>query len=75
MKNKDLHQVLQKLDELDRKVDDLRTQDIPELKTAVNGFRVEIDTLKTSQTWSTRLYTVIGGAIAVAIAKFTGGSN
>lgn len=73
MKPTELHQqILKKLDDLDKKVDDVRTKDVPELKTAVSGFRTELETMKKSQTWSTRLYTVLGGAIAVAISKFTG---
>lgn len=61
---------------------DLRT-DVRETRTGVGELKTDLATFKatTSQTikditekqkWSTRLYTVVGGAIAVAISKFMG---
>lgn len=66
--------LLSELQELKKDVKDVRTIDIPALKTDVAGFHEKIETLKNQQKWSTRLYTILGGAIAVAITKFTGHS-
>lgn len=76
MKPNEFHQiVLDELRNVNAKLDDVRTKDIPAVKESVAGFRAELDTLKKSQTWSTRLYTIIGGAIAVLVAKYTGTHN
>lgn len=73
MKRDEFHEaILNRFDTLDRKLDDVRTKDIPGLQTAVAGFHEKIEMLKNQQKWSTRIYTVLGGAIAVAITKFTG---
>jgi hypothetical protein len=73
MKRADFEQlILSELKDLKNEMRDVRTVDIPDLKTTVGTFRKEIDALETSQKWSTRLYTIIGGAITVAIAKFPG---
>lgn len=55
--------------------DQRQTRDVVSgLKTDLATFKVgtnnSIEDLKTKQKWSTRLYTVVGGAIAVAISKF-----
>lgn len=73
MKREEFHElILSELKDLKNEVREVRQTDIPNLNTAVAGFRTEMETLKKNQTWSTRLYTIIGGAIAVAITKFTG---
>ena len=75
MKRNEFDQLMDRLDDIAGKLDEVRTRSIPHLDNAVSGFRTEIDALKKSQTWSTRIYTLAGGAIAVLISKFTGGSN
>lgn len=72
MKRNEFELILNELKALRDDMMHVRTKDIPTLNTAVTGFRAEIETLKKNQTWSTRLYTIIGGAITVAIVKFTG---
>lgn len=64
--------LLTELRDLKNEVKEVRQTDIPTLRTEVAGFHEKIETLKKSQAWSTRLYTVLGGALAVAISKFTG---
>lgn len=73
MKRDEFHQlILNELQDVKREIKEVRVSDIPAIQISVAGFRKEIDNLKTSQKWSTRLYTVLGGAIAVAVSKFTG---
>lgn len=72
MKRNEFELILNELKGLRDDMTQVRTKDIPAINTAVAGFRTEIETLKKNQTWSTRLYTIIGGAITVAIVKFTG---
>lgn len=64
--------LLSELSDLKRDVKDVRTQDIPALQRDIAGFHGNLKTLKDQQKWSTRFYTIIGGVIAVAIARFTG---
>lgn len=64
--------VISELQDIKNDMKQVRTVDIPGLKSDVSGFHEKIRSLEKSQAWSTRLYTVIGGAIAVAVAKFTG---
>lgn len=77
MKNNDLHQeILKQLGEVRTSLDAVRTQDIPSLKTDLAVFKKSTTTaiteLENKTKWSTKLYTIIGGAITVAIVKFTG---
>lgn len=64
--------ILQELKDLKKEVGDVRITDIPNLRTDIAGFHTKIKTLENQQKWSTRLYTILGGAIAVTISKFTG---
>lgn len=64
--------ILSELKELKGEMNAVRTTDIPNIRTDVAGFHTAINTLKDQQKWSTRLYTILGGAIAVLISKFTG---
>lgn len=73
MKRDDFNELLlSELRDLKNEVKEVRQTDIPGLRTEVAGFHEKIETLKRQQAWSTRLYTILGGAIAVAITKFTG---
>lgn len=63
--------ILAELKDLKEEVQQVRITDIPKIRVDISGFQTKLKTLETQQTWSTRLYTVLGGAIAVAIAKFT----
>jgi len=53
-------------------IKEVRVTDIPAIKIEIKGFHGKLKTLEKQQKWSTRLYTVLGGAIAVVVAKFTG---
>lgn len=64
--------LLKNLEDLKNDVRDVRTKDIPQLQSDIAGFHTKLKTLKHQQDWSTRLYTLLGGAIAVMISKFTG---
>lgn len=64
--------ILSELKDLKDEVKQVRVTDLPDLQKSVAGFHSKIETLETQQKWSTRLYTILGGAIAVAITKFTG---
>ncbi len=64
--------LMSELAEMKKDIKDVRVTDIPMLKTEIAGFHEKMGSLKKQQAWSTRLYTILGGAIAVAIAKFTG---
>lgn len=75
MKPKDVDMIMSE-------IRDLRT-DVRDTRDGVGALRTDLATFKatTSQTikditekqkWSTRIYTVIGGAVAVAISKFMG---
>ncbi len=64
--------ILTELKDLKQDIKDVRQTDIPAIKEDIKGFHGKIKSLEKQQTWSTRIYTVLGGAIAVAIAKYTG---
>lgn len=66
--------ILNELKDLKKEVNEVRTKDIPSVQASVAGFNTKLKMLEKQQMWSTRLYTILGGAIAVAIAKFTGHS-
>lgn len=66
--------ILQELRDVKSSLNEVRTKDIPEMKSTIAGFHENIKALKKSQSRATQIYTVLGGAIAVAIAKFTGHS-
>jgi len=63
--------VLSELKELKQDVKDVRLTDIPGIREDIAGFHEKIKTLENQQKWSTRLYTLVGGIVAVGIAKFT----
>lgn len=64
--------ILSELKEMKQDLKEVRQTDIPAIKVDIANFHTNLDTLKKQQTWSTRLYTVIGGIIAVFITKMTG---
>lgn len=66
--------LLSELKEMKDDIKDVRVKDIPALQKDIAGFHGKLKTLEKQQTWSTRIYTLLGGAIAVAITKFTGHS-
>lgn len=66
--------LLSELKDMKNDIKEVRSTDIPALKVDIEGFHGKLKALERQQKWSTRLYTMIGGAVAVAIAKFTGHS-
>lgn len=64
--------LLSEFKEMKDNLNQVRITDIPALKVDIAGFKKDVKDLENKQRWSTRLYTLIGGAIAVAIAKYTG---
>lgn len=77
MKNNEFHElVIRKLDDLTADMKQVRTIDIPAMQTSFAEFKgkvkEQIKSLEKRTSWSSRLYTVLGGALAVLAAKFTG---
>ena len=66
--------ILSELREVKGEIREVRQTDIPEIKVKIASFQTNLDTVKKQQMWSTRVYTLIGGAIAVVITKMTGHS-
>ncbi len=64
--------ILSELKDMKNDIKDVRQSDIPGLRADIAGFHEKIKTIKKQQTLSTQLYTILGGAIAVIIAKITG---
>lgn len=64
--------ILSELQDVKNEIRAVRQEDIPAIKIDIAGFQTKLTTLRDHQTWSTRFYTVIGGAIAVLITKMTG---
>lgn len=80
MKPNEFHElVLKDLAEMKADIKEVRQTDLPNLKTDLAVFKVgtnkAIKDLDDKTKWSTRVYTVVGGAIAVLTARFTSGSH
>ena len=80
MKSNEFHElVLKDLAEMKADIKEVRQTDIPNLKTDLASFKAttdkSIEDLDTKTKWSTRVYTIIGGALAVLTAKFTNGAH
>lgn len=77
MKQNDFHQlVLTALQELNKDMKEVRQSDIPAMKESFARFKgsmdEKIESLEKRTSWSNRLYTVLGGTLAILVAKFTG---
>lgn len=64
--------ILDELRGLKTEVSDIRTKDIPDIKTHIGTYDTKLETLKEKQAWSMRIYTLVGGALAVVASRFTG---
>lgn len=75
MKPKEFEMILSEIRDLRTDVRETRTG-VGDLKTDLATFKATtnqtIEEITNKQKWSTRVYTVIGGAVAVAISKFMG---
>lgn len=47
---------------------------VERLEDKMVGFDTKLSEVERKQKWSTKVYTVLGGALAVVIAKYTGHS-
>lgn len=61
-KNELMKLLVEKLDSLDKKVDEVRTKDLPNIHTAMGVLKVQVEE-RTGK--KAALYSTIGGAIAV----------
>lgn len=75
MKGKEFESIMSEIRELRTDVRDTR-DGVGALRTDLSTFKATtnqtIKDLTDKQKWSTRIYTVIGGAVAVTISKFMG---
>lgn len=71
--------LLSELKDLKQDMKAVREQDIPNVRSDMAAFKAtyngKIKSLEKSQKWYSGIYTVIGGAIAVLLAKYTGGGK
>lgn len=80
MKQNEFHElVIRELSAIKDDIKQVRQADIPVIREGFAKFKgtveEQIKVLKDRTSWSSRLYTVLGGALAVAVAKFTGSTN
>lgn len=64
--------LLDEVQNISKELKEVRQTDIPNIHVQIEKFDQKIKALDRQQTWSTRIYTVIGGAIAVGISMLTG---
>lgn len=67
-KNKLQEMILAEVQGLRNEVKEVRQIDIPNIHVKIESFNHRIKTLDKQQTWATRIYTTIGGAIAIVIS-------
>lgn len=66
--------ILSELQELKQDMKAVRTSDIPNLQTAVAGFKEKLKAVESRQTWFSSIATVVGGILAFTASKLTGHS-
>lgn len=71
-KNKIQELILSEIQDLKSEIKEVRQTDIPNIHVKIESFNQQLKTLDKQQTWSTRIYTLIGGALAIMISKLTG---
>jgi hypothetical protein len=64
--------ILAELQDLKKELREVRQVDIPSVHVKFETFNQKIKTLDKQQTWAVRIYTIVGGAIAVGISMLTG---
>lgn len=71
-KNNEIYKLLlEEIRQVKNEIKEVRQTDVPSLNTKIETFGEKLKQVKEQQTWSTRIYTLVGGAIAVFIAHIT----
>lgn len=66
--------ILKEVQGLRADMDKVRTEDIPQLKEQVAGFKEKIKAVESRQTWFSSIATVVGGILAYTASRLTGHS-